>query len=172
MRSSRSLMRLIYSTVRICFWPPPISELPLLADTHARPQTPSSRSSTWRSPVCLSSVCSLMRPRRTFTSIGLTRSLIAVMGIFEQDVHADALIAFPALYGRGIRGEEYGKSKFWWCALLPGSIVLSPRTENPVSASDRYTLSGIYQSAICFFIPLLVYGQGATWCGSAPLPRS
>ena len=59
------------------------------------------------------------------------------MGAFDQDVNAAALLAFPQLYERGIKGLEYTRTKFW-----------------------LYVLDGLYQSVICFFIPYLVYGEG------------
>jgi hypothetical protein len=27
-----------------------------------------------------------------------------------------------------------------------------------------YTVDGVYQSAVCFFIPYFVYAGGRTWC--------
>ena len=62
---------------------------------------------------------------------------VIIMGAFDQDVNASALLAFPQLYERGIKGLEYTRTKFW-----------------------LYVLDGLYQSVICFFIPYLVYGEG------------
>lgn len=38
---------------------------------------------------------------------------VIILGAFDQDVHGDALIAFPALYKRGIEQKEYTRTKFW-----------------------------------------------------------
>ncbi|KAL7412424.1 hypothetical protein BDY24DRAFT_392878 [Mrakia frigida] len=62
---------------------------------------------------------------------------VIIMGAFDQDVNAAALLAFPQLYERGIKGLEYTRTKFW-----------------------LYVIDGLYQSVICFFIPWLVYGEG------------
>ncbi|EIW75489.1 phospholipid-translocating P-type ATPase [Coniophora puteana RWD-64-598 SS2] len=74
---------------------------------------------------------------------------VIVLGAFDQDVNAKAALAFPQLYVRGIRGLEYTRAKFW-----------------------MYMFDGLYQSAIVFFIPYLVWtldlgtGPGAvSWNG-------
>ncbi|KAL1740994.1 hypothetical protein HDZ31DRAFT_46374 [Schizophyllum fasciatum] len=59
---------------------------------------------------------------------------VVVLGAFDQDLNAKAALAYPALYVRGIRGLEYSRSKFW-----------------------MYMLDGLYQSAVVFFIPYLVW---------------
>jgi phospholipid-translocating ATPase len=56
---------------------------------------------------------------------------------FDQDINAKAALAFPQLYVRGIRGLEYTRTKFWF-----------------------YMLDGLYQSAVVFFIPYLVWQLG------------
>lgn len=63
---------------------------------------------------------------------------------FDQDLNAKAALAFPQLYIRGIRGLEYTKLKFW-----------------------MYMLDGLYQSAVVFFIPYLVWtlGIAISWNG-------
>ena len=58
---------------------------------------------------------------------------------FDQDINAKAALAFPQLYVRGIRGLEYTRLRFW-----------------------LYMLDGLYQSAVVFFIPYLVWTLGIT----------
>ncbi|KAF8132618.1 hypothetical protein EV363DRAFT_1216395 [Boletus edulis] len=69
---------------------------------------------------------------------------VIVLGAFDQDVNAKAALAFPELYIRGIRGLEYTRIKFW-----------------------SYMLDGLYQSAVVFFIPYLVWSLGlpTSWNG-------
>lgn len=51
---------------------------------------------------------------------------VIVLGAFDQDVHGDALLAFPALYERGIHGLEYTRTKFWLYVLDgQGFIIVS-----------------------------------------------
>ncbi|KAI0643994.1 phospholipid-translocating P-type ATPase [Trametes meyenii] len=59
---------------------------------------------------------------------------VIALGAFDQDINAKAALAFPQLYIRGIRGLEYTRLKFW-----------------------LYMLDGLYQSAVVFFIPYLVW---------------
>ncbi|KAI0329328.1 phospholipid-translocating P-type ATPase [Cubamyces sp. BRFM 1775] len=59
---------------------------------------------------------------------------VIALGAFDQDINAKAALAFPQLYIRGIRGLEYTRLKFW-----------------------MYMLDGLYQSAVVFFIPYLVW---------------
>lgn len=63
---------------------------------------------------------------------------------FDQDINAKAALAFPQLYIRGIRGLEYTRTKFW-----------------------LYMGDGLYQSAVVFFIPFLVWtlGYPLSWNG-------
>ena len=74
----------------------------------------------------------------------ITVALLSRDVAFDQDINAKAAMAFPQLYIRGIRGLEYTRSKFW-----------------------LYMLDGLYQSAIVFFIPYLVWSLGiaASWNG-------
>ncbi|KAL1753669.1 hypothetical protein FB107DRAFT_264155 [Schizophyllum commune] len=70
---------------------------------------------------------------------------VVALGAFDQDLNAKAALAYPALYVRGIRGLEYTRSKFW-----------------------MYMLDGLYQSAVVFFIPYLVWILGTvaiSWNG-------
>ncbi|TDL16037.1 phospholipid-translocating P-type ATPase [Rickenella mellea] len=69
---------------------------------------------------------------------------VIVMGAFDQDLNAKAALAFPQLYIRGIRGLEYTRTKFW-----------------------LYMADGLYQSAIVFFIPFLIWqlGLAVAWNG-------
>ncbi|KAJ7749855.1 hypothetical protein B0H14DRAFT_438518 [Mycena olivaceomarginata] len=69
---------------------------------------------------------------------------VIVLGAFDQDINARAALAFPQLYVRGIRGLEYTRTKFW-----------------------LYMLDGLYQSAVVFFIPYLVwvFGLAVSWNG-------
>ncbi|KAJ7687726.1 hypothetical protein B0H17DRAFT_1332344 [Mycena rosella] len=69
---------------------------------------------------------------------------VIIMGAFDQDINARAALAFPQLYVRGIRGLEYTRAKFW-----------------------LYMLDGLYQSAVVFFIPYLVwmFGLAVSWNG-------
>lgn len=65
---------------------------------------------------------------------------VGMLGAFDQDTNAIASMAFPQLYTRGIKGLEYTRTRFW-----------------------LYMLDGLYQSAVIFFIPSLVYWDGSTW---------
>ncbi|KAJ6564618.1 hypothetical protein B0H19DRAFT_1141557 [Mycena capillaripes] len=69
---------------------------------------------------------------------------VIVMGAFDQDINGRAALAFPQLYIRGIRGLEYTRTKFW-----------------------LYMLDGLYQSAVVFFIPYLIWtlGLAVSWNG-------
>ncbi|KAI0064385.1 phospholipid-translocating P-type ATPase [Artomyces pyxidatus] len=69
---------------------------------------------------------------------------VIALGAFDQDINAKAAMAFPQLYIRGIRGLEYTRTKFW-----------------------LYMLDGLYQSAVVFFIPYLVWilGPAISWNG-------
>ncbi|MCJ1311264.1 hypothetical protein MMC25_004935 [Agyrium rufum] len=66
---------------------------------------------------------------------------IIFMGILDQDVDDLVSLAVPQLYRRGIERKEWTQTKFW-----------------------LYMSDGIYQSAICFFLPYLFYlpSQAAT----------
>ncbi|KAG6829409.1 hypothetical protein H0H92_004611 [Tricholoma furcatifolium] len=69
---------------------------------------------------------------------------VIVLGAFDQDINAKAALAFPQLYVRGIRGLEYTRMKFW-----------------------LYMFDGLYQSAVIFFVPYLVWtlGISVSWNG-------
>ncbi|KAH8809491.1 phospholipid-transporting ATPase 1 [Flagelloscypha sp. PMI_526] len=69
---------------------------------------------------------------------------VIMLGAFDQDINATAALAFPQLYLRGIRGLEYTRAKFW-----------------------AYMFDGLYQSAVVFFIPYLVWtlGLAVMWDG-------
>ncbi|RDB16619.1 Phospholipid-transporting ATPase DNF1 [Hypsizygus marmoreus] len=71
---------------------------------------------------------------------------VIVLGAFDQDINAKAALAFPQLYVRGIRGLEYTRTKFW-----------------------LYMGDGLYQSAVIFFIPYLVWtlGLAISWNGKS-----
>jgi phospholipid-translocating ATPase len=56
---------------------------------------------------------------------------------FDQDINAKAALAFPQLYVRGIRGLEYTRTKFW-----------------------MYMMDGLYQSAVIYFFPYLIWSLG------------
>ncbi|KAN0126049.1 P-type ATPase [Russula decolorans] len=69
---------------------------------------------------------------------------VSALGAFDQDINAKAAMAFPQLYIQGIRGLGYTRTKFW-----------------------LYMLDGLYQSAVVFYIPYLVWTAGAaiSWNG-------
>ncbi|KAJ7581830.1 phospholipid-transporting ATPase 1 [Mycena floridula] len=71
---------------------------------------------------------------------------VIAMGAFDQDLNAQAALAFPQLYIRGIRGLEYTRAKFW-----------------------MYMGDGLYQSAVVFFIPYLVWtlSTAVSWNGKS-----
>ncbi|KAF9238250.1 phospholipid-translocating P-type ATPase [Melanogaster broomeanus] len=79
-----------------------------------------------------------------FYNLLFTSLPVIFLGGFDQDVNARAAMAFPELYIRGIRGLEYTKLMFW-----------------------SYVLDGLYQSAVIFFIPYLVWTSGlaTSWNG-------
>jgi len=65
---------------------------------------------------------------------------VGILGAFDQDTNAQASMAFPQLYKRGIAGLDYTRRRFW-----------------------IYMSDGLYQSCIIFFIPYLAYAGGITW---------
>lgn len=65
---------------------------------------------------------------------------VGILGAFDQDTNAVCSMAFPQLYKRGILGLDYTRTRFW-----------------------LYMLDGLYQSAVIFFIPFFIYGDGTTW---------
>ncbi|KAJ7724330.1 phospholipid-transporting ATPase 1 [Mycena maculata] len=77
-------------------------------------------------------------------NLAFTSLPVIVLGAFDQDINSRAALAFPQLYVRGIRGLEYTRVKFW-----------------------LYMLDGLYQSAVVYFIPYLVWtlGLAVSWNG-------
>lgn len=73
-------------------------------------------------------------------NLAFTSLPVMIMGAFDQDLDAKTSMLYPQLYMRGIKGLEYSRTVFW-----------------------TYMLDGLYQSAIVFFIPYLVYN----WSGTA-----
>ncbi|GAA5983570.1 hypothetical protein JCM5350_004867 [Sporobolomyces pararoseus] len=59
---------------------------------------------------------------------------VAALGILDQDISAKYSMAYPQLYRRGILGLEWTRTKFF-----------------------GFMLDGLYQSAIAFFVPYLVF---------------
>ncbi|KAG2740303.1 hypothetical protein P692DRAFT_20318274 [Suillus brevipes Sb2] len=72
-----------------------------------------------------------------FYNLIFTSLPVIILGSFDQDINSKAAPAFPRLYVRGIRGLEHTRTKFWF-----------------------YMLDGLYQSAVVFFIPYLVWQLG------------
>ncbi|KAG8905464.1 hypothetical protein FRB99_008905 [Tulasnella sp. 403] len=70
-------------------------------------------------------------------NLAFTSLPVIIMGAFDQDVNAKASLAYPLLYKRGILGLEYTRTKFW-----------------------MYMLDGLYQSAVVYFIPYVVWSMG------------
>lgn len=61
---------------------------------------------------------------------------LLVLGVFDQDLQSRMLIGAPPIYSRGIRQKSYSMQLF-----------------------GLYVLDAIYQSLVCFFIPLAAYGE-------------
>jgi magnesium-transporting ATPase (P-type) len=59
-------------------------------------------------------------------SLIFTSLPVAVLGAFEQDVPAEASLAYPALYKRGILGLEYTKSMYGRTTCVCRNKVLRP----------------------------------------------
>lgn len=76
-------------------------------------------------------------------NLAFTSLPVIVMGAFDQDINAKVSLANPQLYARGIKGLEYSRSVFW-----------------------GYMAQGLYQSAVVFFIPFLVYHLGISATGA------
>ncbi|GAA6040867.1 hypothetical protein JCM8097_007756 [Rhodosporidiobolus ruineniae] len=72
-------------------------------------------------------------------SLVFTSLPVAILGILDQDLSARSSLAFPQLYRRGILGKEWTRPMFF-----------------------GYMLDGLYQAAICFFIPYFVYAWSTT----------
>ncbi|KDQ08052.1 hypothetical protein BOTBODRAFT_586296 [Botryobasidium botryosum FD-172 SS1] len=67
-------------------------------------------------------------------NLAFTSLPVIVLGAFDQDINAKACLAYPQLYKRGILGLEYTRTQFW-----------------------LFMFDGLYQSAIVYFIPYLVW---------------
>jgi len=67
-------------------------------------------------------------------NLAFTSLPVIVMGAFDQDIDAQTSMEYPQLYKRGIQGLEYSRAVFW-----------------------SYMLDGLYQSAVVFFVPFVVY---------------
>ncbi|GAA5824901.1 hypothetical protein JCM11251_005386 [Rhodosporidiobolus azoricus] len=72
-------------------------------------------------------------------SLVFTSLPVAVLGIFDQDVNAKVALAYPQLYRRGILSKEWTRPIFF-----------------------GFMLDGLYQAAVCFFIPYFVYSWSTT----------
>ncbi|KAG8918881.1 hypothetical protein FRC01_001607 [Tulasnella sp. 417] len=77
-------------------------------------------------------------------NLAFTSLPVIVMGAFDQDINAKASLAYPQLYRRGILGLEYTRAKFW-----------------------AYMADGLYQSAVVYFFPYMVWfpGNAVSWNG-------
>ncbi|KAH8107301.1 phospholipid-translocating P-type ATPase [Phellopilus nigrolimitatus] len=71
-------------------------------------------------------------------------NLLMYSAAFDQDINAKAVLAFPQLYLRGIRGLDYTRTKFW-----------------------LYMADGLYQSVVMYFIPYFAWslGPAISWNG-------
>uniref|UniRef100_A0A060SZE9 Phospholipid-transporting ATPase n=1 Tax=Blastobotrys adeninivorans TaxID=409370 RepID=A0A060SZE9_BLAAD len=69
-----------------------------------------------------------------FFNLAFTSLPVIFMGFLDQDVDDRISLAIPQLYQRGILRKEWGQTKFW-----------------------VYMVDGVYQSAIAFFFPYLLY---------------
>jgi phospholipid-translocating ATPase len=72
-------------------------------------------------------------------NLAFTSLPVIVLGAFDQDINAKISMAYPELYRRGIKGLEYSRSVFW-----------------------IYMFDGLYQSAVCFFVPFLLYSDNTS----------
>ncbi|KAI9163281.1 Phospholipid-transporting ATPase DNF1 [Paramyrothecium foliicola] len=70
-------------------------------------------------------------------SVVFTSLPVGVIGVLDQDVSDKVSLAVPQLYRRGILRLEWTQTKFW-----------------------LYTIDGIYQSLMVFFIPYLLFSPG------------
>lgn len=95
----------------------------------------------------------LMLFNLVFTSLG-----VAVLGIvrldhtitngetdrcgeqFDRDVSPSTVLAFPQLYVRGVKGLEYTRARFF-----------------------AFMFDGLYQSAVCYFLPYCVFAWSTSW---------
>lgn len=76
----------------------------------------------------------------TFYNLAFTSLPVIFLGVLDQDVSAVVSMLVPQLYRTGILRSEFNDMKFW-----------------------IYMADGIYQSAISFFFPYLMYRTG--FCG-------
>lgn len=67
-------------------------------------------------------------------NLAFTSLPVIFMGILDQDVDDKISLAVPQLYRRGIERKEWTQTKFW-----------------------LYMFDGLYQSAICYFMPYLLF---------------
>ncbi|CAK7896779.1 phospholipid-transporting ATPase Dnf1p [[Candida] anglica] len=80
-----------------------------------------------------------------FYSLAFSSLPVIFLGVMDQDVSGSVSLLVPQLYRTGIIRSEWTQSKFW-----------------------IYMVDGIYQSAISFFFPYLLYHKG--FCGMNGLP--
>ncbi|RLV95122.1 Phospholipid-transporting ATPase DNF1 [Spathaspora sp. JA1] len=81
-----------------------------------------------------------------FYNLAFTSLPVIFLGIFDQDVEPKVSLLVPQIYRSGILRIEMTQSKFWW-----------------------YCIDGIYQSAISFFFPYLVYMVGFAGMNGKPV---
>ncbi|SMN21130.1 similar to Saccharomyces cerevisiae YER166W DNF1 Aminophospholipid translocase (flippase) that localizes primarily to the plasma membrane [Maudiozyma saulgeensis] len=70
----------------------------------------------------------------TFYNLAFTSVPVILMGVLDQDVSDKISMIVPELYRSGILRKDWNQTKFLW-----------------------YMFDGLYQSAICYFFPYLVY---------------
>src|SRR5271163_1375129 len=95
---------------------------------------------------CLSS--SLIIRYILLVNLVFTSLPVIFMGAFDQDVSAEVAMKVPQLYMRGILRKEWGQLKFWYD---PSLMEINSRL---------YMGDGLYQSAVCYFFPFLLYYTG------------
>ncbi|EGW31952.1 uncharacterized protein SPAPADRAFT_152194 [Spathaspora passalidarum NRRL Y-27907] len=81
-----------------------------------------------------------------FYNLAFTSLPVIFLGIFDQDVEAKVSLLVPQIYRSGILRTEMTQAKFWW-----------------------YCIDGIYQSAISFFFPYLLYTIGFAGMNGKPV---
>ena len=70
----------------------------------------------------------------TFYNLAFTSVPVILLGVLDQDVSDKISMIVPELYRSGILRQDWNQTKFLW-----------------------YMVDGLYQSAICYFFPYLVY---------------
>jgi len=70
----------------------------------------------------------------TFYNLAFTSVPVILLGVLDQDVSDKISLIVPELYRSGILRKDWNQTKFLW-----------------------YMFDGLYQSAICYFFPYLVY---------------